>query len=405
MKTSRRKFIRDAGIITSGITLAANNSMASVLSSQLKSENTDIVINIFQRGAADGLHSVVPYGDSEYFNLRPQTAVNNSIDLNGFFGLNPDLSALKTIWDAGDLGIIHAAGSPSDSRSHFDSQDNMEYANLDKGALRVGWLAQYLSITATSDDSVFRAIALNDSIQKSIKGEVEALTITNLTGFDVKTHANLYDDSRDSIENIFQNGEHFNDTASVLFSAIDILKQINPEDYPVDNGAIYPNDRFANKLRTLGIIIKAGLGTQIACLDIGGWDNHNDILTNYPIAAQSFSEGLLAFYQDMGDRMENITILCTTEFGRRAAENASIGTDHGHGGVIYAIGKQVNGGEIYGDWPGLLQHNLFDGDLEVTTDFREVFSELLRKRLKYTGNLLDVIPDYSYGGGIGIFKN
>ena len=93
-----------------------------------------------------------------------------------------------------------------------------------------------------------------------------------------------------------------------------------------------------------------------------------------------------------------------TEFGRRVAENASDGLDHGHAGVMYAIGKQVNGGEVYTDWPGLSQENLNRGDLEVTTDFREVFSELLIKRLKYQEYINTIIPNFNYQGGIGLFK-
>ena len=405
MNNSRRKFLKNSGVVTGGIALSANTPLASALGSRVNGQEKDIVICVFQRGGADGLNSVVPHAESEYFNLRPQTAVNDSIDLDGFFGLNPDLAALKPIWDAGDLGIVHAVGSTSDSRSHFDAQDSMEYANFDKNVLRTGWLANYLSNTTTVEDSVFRAISLNDAIQKSIRGEVEALTISNINEFDIFTHESLYEDTKQGVEEMFQNNTHFIDTTSVLFSAIDSLKQLNPDDFPVDNGANYQDNDFADKLKTLGVIIKAGLGAEIICLDIGGWDHHNNIVDSFAAPAQSLSDGLLAFYQDMGERMQNITILCMTEFGRRVAENASLGTDHGHAGVMYAIGKQVNGGEVFSNWPGLQENDLNRGDLEVTTDFREVFSELLFKRLKYSDSLSNIIPNYSYGGGIGLFKS
>ncbi len=143
---------------------------------------------------------------------------------------------------------------------------------------------------------------------------------------------------------------------------------------------------------------------EIACVDIGGWDHHNNIVASFKKPAQAFAQGLQAFYQDMGDRMQNITILCMTEFGRRVKDNASNGTDHGHAGVMYAIGKQINGGQVFSNWPGLAESNLNRGDLEVTTDFREVFSELLTKRLKFQ-QIDEIIPNFEYQGGIGVFKN
>lgn len=200
MKKSRRKFIKDTGLISSSILLASNPSVASMMSQHSKATEKDTVICIFQRGAADGLHSVVPFGDPDYFRLRPNIAVTNSINLDGFFGLNPELSDLKPIWDAGDLGIIHAVGSISDSRSHFDAQDNMEYASFNKNTLRSGWLAEYLRLTASSEDTVFRAISMDDGLQKSIRGEIEALTISDLSRFDVLTHANLYQETTSSLK-------------------------------------------------------------------------------------------------------------------------------------------------------------------------------------------------------------
>jgi len=403
MKKSRRKFIRDSSLIGAGMALSNPAAMASVINRT--TDKKDLIVYVFQRGAADGLHSIVPHGDPQYFNLRPQTAIADSIDLDGFFGLNPELSALKSIWDEGDLAMVHATGSPSDSRSHFDSQDNMEYANFDKVSARTGWLANYLAASSQEQDSVFRAIALNGAVQKSIKGPVEALTMTNLSSFDVITHDDLYEETQQTMQELFLGSDNFSQTSSVLFSAIEELKRLNPEDYPVENGAVYQNDDFAKKLKTLGVLVKADMGVEVATVDIGGWDNHDDILKNYSKPAQAFSKGLQAFYQDMGDRMENITVICVTEFGRRAAENGSKGTDHGHAGVIYAIGKQVNGGQVFADWPGLLEANLYRGDLQVTTDFREVLSELVVKRLKYSqDDLAAIIPDYTYNGGINLFK-
>ncbi len=405
MKKSRRKFLKDSGTIAGSVLLASQMSLAAAQSNNSQSIDKDIIICVFQRGAADGLHSVVPHADSDYFANRPRTAVTNSIDLDGFFGLNPELSSLKTIWNAGDLAIVHAVGSLDESRSHFDAQDAMEFADFDKISNRTGWLAKYISETQNSSDSVFRAVSLNNSVSKSLKGDIEALTVSGLKDFDVLTHENLYVDTRTTLDTMFTNGEYYSDSSSVLFSAIDTLQDIDPADYPVDNNAQYPNNSFAKKLKTVSTMIKANLGMEIACIDLGGWDHHNDLVESFKQPAQTLANGLLAFYQDMGERMQNITIICMTEFGRRVTDNASNGTDHGHGSVMYAIGKQVNGAQVYTDWPGLAQNNLNRGDLEVTTDFREIFSELLVKRLKYQGDLFTVIPEFTYQGGIDLFKN
>jgi uncharacterized protein (DUF1501 family) len=409
VKKSRRKFLKDSGIIVGGLVCASQSAHASHKlddKAQFKSsEPKDLVICVFQRGGADGLHSIVPHGDADYFQHRPTLAVNNSINLDGFFGLNPNLSALKPIWDKGDLGIVHAVGNPSDSRSHFDAQDQMEYSDLNGGNFRLGWLAKYLENTVSENDTVFRSVSLNQSIQKAIKGDVEAITLSNLNGFDLHTYEGLYTDTLNTIESIYQNDAIYDETSHLLITAIDTLKNINPNDYPVDNGAIYENTSFANKLKNLGVIIKADLGAEIACVDIGGWDHHNNIENAYPGLASQFANGLQAFYQDMGDRMENITILCMTEFGRRVGENASNGLDHGHAGVMYAIGKQVNGGQVYTQWPGLAETDLNRGDLEVSTDFREIFAELLVKRLKLQDDISTIIPDFDYLGGIGLFKS
>ncbi len=403
MKKSRRQFLRDSALIAGGLSAAGKASFASAPIQQDTQGENDIIICVFQRGAADGLHSIVPYAEQEYFNLRPQTGISNSIDLDGFFGLNPELSALKSIWDAGDLGIIHAIGSPSDSRSHFDAQDSMEFADFDKNNVRNGWLGKYLALTQTASDSVFRAVSLNDAVQKSLKSEIEALTVASLTDFNILTHENLSAASRQTMATMYENDGEFASSSRVLFSAIDTVQNINPDDYPVDNGASYQNNPFAKKLKTLSVLIKADLGVNVACVDIGGWDHHNNIVASFKKPANALANGLQAFYQDMGQRMNNITILCMTEFGRRAGENASLGTDHGHASVMYGIGKNINGG-IHGNWPGLTENNLYRGDLAVTTDFREVFAELLRKRLHFQQDLSLIIPDFNYQGGIGFFK-
>ncbi len=406
MDKTRRKFIKNTSILTAASALNLNTAYAHTTDNVTLSKTNhskDIVIVVFQRGGADGLHSIVPHGDENYFNHRPNLAVTNSIDLDGFFGLNPALSSLLPIWNAGELALIHATGKTGLSRSHFSSQDQVEFAQNSISNNSKGWLANFLSKTQSENDSVFRVISLNKSIQKSIRGDIEALPLSNLDKFNILTKPQLYDESLIKYQELYSDTQ-FSQSTNNLFTAIDTIKNINTNDYPVSNGAEYSNDSFSQKLKTLGLLIKADLGVEIACIDSNGWDHHNNINDYFPLLAANFANGLSTFYQDMGDKMNNITIICMSEFGRRVAENASAGTDHGHAGVIYALGKNINGGKIYGQWPGLDETSLNRGDLEVTTDFREVLNELIIKRLKYSQNIADIIPDFTSTKNLNIFK-
>jgi uncharacterized protein (DUF1501 family) len=185
---------------------------------------------------------------------------------------------------------------------------------------------------------------------------------------------------------------------------VDLLAVADPGQYSPENGAQYPETEFGRQLMQLGQMIKADVGLEVAAIDFDGWDHHDGELGILPSMLQEFSNALAAFNQDMGDRMNNITVATMTEFGRRAYENGSVGTDHGHGSVMLAMGKNVNGGQVYVDWPGLQQHQLYEqGDLDVTTDFRQVLGELLDKR--GGGTDFDyVFPDYQMPSFLGIFS-
>ncbi len=399
---SRRGFL--AGSASAGLALQFPAlARAGVSTAATKAQAGDILVAIFQRGAADALHSVVPHGDSDYFSLRPQIAVNDAIDLDGFFGLNPALAGLKPLWDAQELAIVHAVGSPSDSRSHFDAQDFMEWAYPDKNVVNSGWLGRHLASLDTGNQSSFRAVSFNGSINKSLAGEgVTALTLSSIAGFDLQIKDSLHDAVSDSTRALFTGSSAMDTHAQTVFGGIDTLQSVNPDDYPVANGAQYPDSEFGQKLQQLAVLIKADIGIEVATVDIGGWDHHDNIEQVYPAVATDYANAVLAFSQDLADHWHRITVVTMTEFGRRAAQNASKGTDHGHGSVMYVAGGAVNGGQVFTDWPGLAASQLDRGDLAVTTDFREVFGEILAKRLN-NPQLQTVLPDYTYAGGIGLF--
>jgi uncharacterized protein (DUF1501 family) len=182
------------------------------------------------------------------------------------------------------------------------------------------------------------------------------------------------------------------------FEAVNYLKQVNPAQYKPENGAEYPRNPFGNSLMQIAQLIKAGVGLEVAFTDIGGWDTHvnegnsrgqlGNLLLN-------FSSSIAAFYQDLGQRMDDVVLLTMSEFGRTVRENGNRGTDHGHANAMFVVGNGVRGGKVYGQWPGLRSDQLYEGrDLALTTDFRDVFGEIASRHLG-NSNLKDVFPGYS----------
>jgi uncharacterized protein (DUF1501 family) len=342
---------------------------------------------IFQRGAADGLNALVPYGDAAYYVQRSTISVaapgspGGAIDLNGFFGLHPALAPLKPIYDVGDLALVHATGMPHGSRSHFAAQGLMERGVTDKAGPTSGWLGRHLSLLTPASTSAFRVVAISGNVPVSVLGADEPLAISNLSefGFDPDIIASGYPAV---LANLFRSPVPFYGTAQAALSAMDELQAANLPAITPDNGAVYPDNALGKKLLQVGQLIKSTLPVEVICLDSDGWDHHENLPTYLQASLAELADAMSAFYTDMGSRMQRITLLVHTEFGRRVAENASSGTDHGTGSLAYLIGSGVNGGQVVGSWPGLATADLEMGeDLKITTDLRTVLTELLDKRL------------------------
>ncbi|MCG6866498.1 MAG: DUF1501 domain-containing protein [Thiogranum sp.] len=347
----------------------------------------DILVCIFQRGAADGLNTVVPYGDSDYYARRSTIAVpapgmaGGAIDLDGFFGLHPALGPLKPIYDAGDLALVHATGMPHGSRSHFTAQGLVERGVTDKAGPTSGWLGRHLSLLASASNSAFRVVAISGNVPVSLTGANEPLAISNLNdfGFD----QDIIDSGYPTVlANLFRSPVPFSATAEAALSAMDELQAANLSAITPDNGAVYPDTALGKKLLQVGQLIKSTLPVEVICLDADGWDHHENLPTYIQGSLAELADAVSAFHTDMGAQMQRIVVLVHTEFGRRVAENASAGTDHGTGSLAYLFGGGVNGGQVVSSWPGLATANLEMGeDLKITTDLRTVLSELLGKRL------------------------
>ena|SRR5436309_4366653 len=416
MPLSRRYFIKSAGLSLFGIGFVPSflRRTAFAMGQPASSAQKKILVAIFQRGAADGLNIVVPYGEPDYYSLRPTIAVPRpsatmpeggpgagaAIDLDGFFGLHPKLAALKPLFDNRQLAIIHAAGSPDNTRSHFDAQDYMESATPGKKATEDGWLNRYLSADPAPRDetSPFRAVAFAPRMPRTLAGPAPALALDDLRAFHLPggkggalggTVEAMYASTSDPL---------FARAAREMIEAATTLEHVGLENYQPSNGAEYPRGQLGRNLQQIAQLIKAGVGLEVAFAEVGGWDNHvNEGGVEGQLAGrlQEFGEALAAFHRDMGERMADICVLSMTEFGRTARENGNRGTDHGHASVMFALGGPVKGGKVYGRWPGLRPEQLNEGrDLALTSDFRDVFAEVLVRHLG-ARNTSPVFPGFA----------
>jgi uncharacterized protein (DUF1501 family) len=402
MSLSRRTFLKGGAMAAVG-TAAIPSFLARAAFgiSESGAGNKRLVV-IFQRGAADGLNIVVPHGEPSYYAMRPSISIPRQqvIDLNGFFGLHPSLTPLKPLWDQKHLAIVHAAGSPDQTRSHFDAQDYMESGTPGVKSTADGWLNRTLQSEQEEADSPFRAVALGTSLPRILSGKAPALAVSNLNGFGIAegnpaaapiggTFEAMYAQSVDSV---------LHGTGRETFDAVKMLKSADPQKYAPAAGANYPRGRFGDSLRQTAQLIKSNVGVQIAFCDIGGWDHHvNEGATEGQLAnvLRDFSQAIAAFWIDLGTLAEDTVVVTMSEFGRTARENGNRGTDHGHANVMFVLGGPVRGGKIYGRWPGLDPSQLHEGrDLELTSDFRAVLGETVSRHLGNHG-LNAVFPGYN----------
>jgi uncharacterized protein (DUF1501 family) len=347
---------------------------------------------------------VAPFGDKNYAAARPQIAVpaprqgaeDAALDLDGFFGFHPGLASLKPIYDGGQLAVVHAVGSPDNTRSHFDAQDYMEAGAPGNKSVADGWLNRYMQASPRAGSNSFRAIALDANMPRSLMGPAPALAMARIQDFDVRAGGRADRGGSDlygAFEAMWRNS---------TFDAIKTLKTANPQKFQPENGAVYPAGQFGQGMLQMAQLIKADIGLEIGFLDLGGWDTHSNQPGQLNQRLREFGGGLAAFYRDLGDRMRNVVVLTMTEFGRTIKQNGSGGTDHGHASALFVMGGPVKGRKVYGKWPGLSPEQLHEGrDLALTTDFRDVFAEVLTKHLGTT-NSGKVFPGWKPGQTLGL---
>jgi uncharacterized protein (DUF1501 family) len=384
MNRSRRTILKSAGLGFLALGLPPPFLVRAAGAEQ--GAHGKVLVVIFQRGGMDGLNVVVPFKDAAYYALRPTIAIaepaageERAVDLDGFYALHPALAPLKTFYDKGELAIVHAAGSPDNTRSHFDAQDSMELGTPGIKNTPDGWLNRGLG-SAPKSDSPFRAVAVSPQTPRILAGAAPSLTLSSIEEFRLRSASagaalqKLYANSADPL---FRRG------GGNLFDALTRLRAVEAKIPP--STAAYPAGRFAVGLKQIARLIKAGVGLEIAFHEIEGWDTHvaeGGATGQMANRLKELGDGLAAFCQDLDGRIEDVVVITMSEFGRTARENGSRGTDHGHANVMFVMGAKVRGGKVYGRWPGLAPEVLYEGrDLDLTTDYRAVCGEVLARHL------------------------
>jgi uncharacterized protein (DUF1501 family) len=406
MTISRRVFVKSGGVALFSLGLdplfLARAAYGAVHPTIRQSDHPTLVC-LFQRGAVDGLNMIVPHGEELYYRERPRIAVpaKEVVDLDGHFGLHPSLASLKPLWDSGSLAAIHAIGSPDSTRSHFDAQDYMESGTPGVKATPDGWLNRYCQHDREHQSTPFRAVAFGPQLPRILAGSAPSLAIDDLQAFGLRAPQEAVRDRLTRAFEALYEGSATGLLASSSqegFEAVQTLKRVDPTRYQPANGADYPRGRLGRSLLQIAQLIKADVGVRIAFADVSGWDTHvNQGASEGQLAArlQELGDGLAAFARDLGEGMRDVVVLTMSEFGRTIRENGNSGTDHGHATAMFALGGPVNGGKVLGKWPGLDPAQRFEGrDVAVTTDFRDLFGEILVRHLG-AADLAPVFPGYA----------
>lgn len=385
--------------------------------------NQNIIVVIFLRGGIDGLSVVFPIDGPDrgyYQSKRPSLAIPTSGDnaarlLNDRFGLHPGAAALHELYQDGKLAIVHATGLTSDTRSHFDAMQYMELGTPNSKSIGTGWLTRHLqSAESLPAEIVMPAVAVGNLQPTSLFGSRESVGMTTPNDFSFGGHWRYGEWQRSAMRKMYSGASSWLHQAGLqTLDAIDVIERANPQSYTPGNGAVYPNTGFGRSLQTVAQVIRLQLGLRVATLDLGGWDTHEyqgDAGGGYfRSKLEELSNGIAAFLLDLSndngvDHTKRITVVVMSEFGRTFQENGSRGTDHGHGNIMLVAGGAVNGGQVFGEWPGLATDQLYDRrDLAITTDYRRVLSEILIRRL---GNpkLGAVFPGYTGYEPLGVVQ-
>lgn len=377
----------------------------------------DVIVCIFLRGGADALNMIVPHGDDDYYRARPTLSIarpdsrsnNAGIMLDDFFSLNPDMHALHEVFTAGHIKAIHTVGAPNVSRSHFEAMDLLERGTDGSDGASSGWIGRHLSATSTPNDSPLRAIGWDDKLQTSLRGYVSANAFRSIEEYHLAGDTSQTEQMMATLTELYQgDGTPLERAAAATLETLETVQQIDVDRYRPANGATYTDTDFGRALKQTAALIKAEVGLEVACVDLGNFDTHvtqgvtiHEGVGFFPGLVIEFADNLRAFHDDMLDYMGRVTVVAMSEFGRRVQENGAGGTDHGHGGAMYVMSEHLQPGEVLAEWTGLNPDFMDSGDLEISIDYRDILGEILMQRAGGS-DLSTVFPGHAYNP-LGIF--
>jgi uncharacterized protein (DUF1501 family) len=369
----------------------------------------DTLVVVFLRGAADILNLVVPHGDDAYYRARPtlgiarpddnlQSSNLRTIDLDGFFGFHPSLKPLLPAWQQKQLAIIHACGAPDESRSHFKAMELMERGCEDEKGPASGWIGRHLATLNTGNQSPLRAVGFGELPIRSLTGGVPITALRSIGDFHLGGDMRALAQMQAALNSLYVGNDQLSIIGQETLEVMDTIATLDPLGYTPATDLLYPETDFGLGLKQIAMLIKANVGLEVAAIDLGGWDTHfaqggsEGYMANL---MKELSNGLAAFHADTTDQANQLSVVVMSEFGRRLAENGSLGTDHGHGSLMMLMGGNVVGGKVHGQWPGLSEGQLVGpGDLAVTTDYRDVLAEVVSKRLNNKA-VNQIFPNYT----------
>ncbi|CAN5455863.1 DUF1501 domain-containing protein [soil metagenome] len=381
-----------------------------------------MLVVIFLRGGMDGLNFLAPANDPNYIAARPQElrlvdsgdkaalpVGNGPAGLD--FRLHPKAARLKELYDAKHLAFVHACGLTDGTRSHFEAMAMMERgASHAAGDRSNGWLSRYLgdSTPATSKKSLLPAVSGTLGVPQSLLGFGEAMPVPSVNEF--RFHGTK--EQRAALFKLYSGDHPFQAAGLRTLRALELVqsKVVKNRDgdalpYTPEHGADYGNDdnEIGRSLKAVAQLIKMDLGMRVATIDFGGWDTHQGQAYYFNEQMGHLSTALAAFHNDVSRYHDRLNVVVMSEFGRRLKSNQSQGTDHGHGNVMMVLGGGVQGGKIYGQWPGLATEQLDSrADLAVTTDFRAVLAEVMTSRFDVQ-QAKSMFPGLADSPPLGIF--
>lgn len=404
-KFTRRNFLQGCSAAIAGLAGARLTNLAFAQ----QGSPTDTLVVVFLRGGWDALNVVPPRdGDDRgyYENARPDIKITDLLPLNDQFGMHPALAPLHGLYQAGKMAVVHAVGLNYDTRSHFDAMEYIELGTPGSKSTTSGWITRYLQGTGAA--SILPALSTSGA-PSSLLNFVPTVNLNDPGDFSQWDNG-LAVSQQTALRQMYSGETLLHRAGLRTLDSLGIVSPLVGQEYQPSNGAVYNDDEISQQLKTVARMIKLDTGLRVATVDYGGWDTHEyetDGNGGY-IANQlgNLASGLSNFYLDLDSGYtDRLSVVVLSEFGRRLVQNEDYGTDHGHGNVMFTLGGGVNGGQVYGAWPGLHNDQLYDhADLAITTDYRQVLSELLARRLG-NADVASIFPGYTPTSDMGIYRS